>query len=177
MIFRKIVALFFAMIRKNNLAAKVLGVHFLEGCKFIGNPISIFGSEPWAITIGSHVEITNGVQIITHDGALWTLRDRPDYQNADIIKKVIIGNNVFIGVNCVILAGVTIGNNVIIGAGTIVNKDIPDNSVAVGCPVKVVKSIEDYESKVSEIGFLNTKQMSRKKKKEIWEKEFGDGID
>jgi len=56
-------------------------------------------------------------------------------------KPVIIGDNVWIGGNSVILPGVTIGNNVTIGAGSVVTKDIPDDSLAFGNPCRVVKSI------------------------------------
>lgn len=58
-----------------------------------------------------------------------------------------IGDNVFIGSNTTILQNVRIGTNVIIGAGTLVNKDIPDNSVAVGVPAKVIGTFDDYLEK------------------------------
>lgn len=48
-----------------------------------------------------------------------------------------------IGANVTILPGVTIGNNVVIGAGAVVTKDIPDNSLAVGVPARVIKEIEN----------------------------------
>lgn len=54
-------------------------------------------------------------------------------------KPVRIGNNVWIGMNSVVMRGVTIGNNVIIGANSIVTKDIPDNAIAAGNPCKVIK--------------------------------------
>ena len=57
-------------------------------------------------------------------------------------SEVRIGNDVWIGANVCILPGVTIGNNVIIGAGAVVNRDIPDNSMAVGVPARVIKEIE-----------------------------------
>lgn len=56
-------------------------------------------------------------------------------------KPVIIGNNVWIGGSVTILPGVTIGDNVTIGAGSVVARDIPSNSVAVGNPCKVIKHI------------------------------------
>lgn len=56
-------------------------------------------------------------------------------------KPIKIGNNVWIGGNVIVLLGVTIGDNVTIGAGSIVNKDIPSNSIAVGNPCKVIKEI------------------------------------
>jgi len=62
-------------------------------------------------------------------------------------QKITIGDNVFIGVNAVILPGITIGNNVVIGAGSIVTKNINDNSVVVGNPARVISSIEEYKLK------------------------------
>lgn len=60
-----------------------------------------------------------------------------------VTKPVHIGDDVWIGGNVVILPGVTIGNNVVIGAGAVVNKDIPDNSLAVGVPAKIIREIEN----------------------------------
>ena len=53
----------------------------------------------------------------------------------------VIGNNVFIGAGACVLGGIKIGNNVSIGANAVVLDDIPDNSVVVGIPGKVVKTI------------------------------------
>lgn len=61
-------------------------------------------------------------------------------------EPVIIGNNVWIGGSVTILPGVTIGDNVTIGAGSVVTKDIPSDTVAVGNPCHVIKHL----SKVSE---------------------------
>ena len=60
-------------------------------------------------------------------------------------KPVRIGDNVWIGGSVTILPGVTIGNNVTIGAGSVVTKDIPSNSIAVGNPCKVIKTLYDKE--------------------------------
>lgn len=56
-------------------------------------------------------------------------------------SPIVIEDDVWIGANAVITAGVHIGRHVIIGAGSIVTHDIPDHSLAVGCPAKVVRSI------------------------------------
>ena len=55
------------------------------------------------------------------------------------VKPVLLKQGCWIGVNVVILPGVTIGKNAVIGANSVVNADIPDFSVAVGCPAKVIK--------------------------------------
>lgn len=60
-----------------------------------------------------------------------------------------IGNNVWIGAGVNILPGVTIGDNVTIGAGSVVNKSIPANSIAVGNPCKVIKTILDITKDVN----------------------------
>lgn len=88
------------------------------------------------IVIGDDVHITSGCVLLAHDGAIKQMK--PD---ANPRGKIVIGNNVFIGVNTVILMNVTIGNNSVIGAGSIVNKDIPANVLAIGNPVKVIKEI------------------------------------
>lgn len=55
-------------------------------------------------------------------------------------KSVTIGNDVWIGMNTLILPGVHIGNGVIIGAGAVVTKDIPDYVVVGGVPAKIIKN-------------------------------------
>ena len=62
-------------------------------------------------------------------------------------KAVHIGKNCFIGACCTILPGVTIGDNSVIGAGSLVNKNIPANVVAVGCPCKVIREINENDKK------------------------------
>jgi len=60
----------------------------------------------------------------------------------EFARPIIVGNNVWIGANVTVVPGVTIGDNCVIGAGSVVTKDIPDNTVAVGNPCKVIKSID-----------------------------------
>lgn len=61
----------------------------------------------------------------------------------------IIGNNVEVGSNVCIIGGIRIGNNVRIGAGSVVVKDIPDNSIAVGNPARVIKTINPVKQEMS----------------------------
>ncbi len=58
-----------------------------------------------------------------------------------------IKDNVFIGSNTTVLGGVRIGSNVIVAAGSLVNKDIPNNSVVAGVPARVVGTFEDFANK------------------------------
>ena len=62
-------------------------------------------------------------------------------KSLEYAKPITVGNNVWIGGNVIVLPNVTIGYNVVIGAGSVVNKDIPSNVVAVGNPCKVIKEI------------------------------------
>ena len=103
-------------------------------------------TRPWLIEIGNDVKITYGVTILTH-GYDWSVLAGVNDVVLGSAGEVKIGNNVFIGMNTTILKGVTIGNNVIIGAGSLVNKDIPDNSVAVGNPCRVISTIDEYYKK------------------------------
>lgn len=105
-----------------------------------------WNTEPWIITLGNNVHITDGVKFITHDGG--TLLYRKIIPDLEITKPIVVGNNVYIGNNVILLPGVTIGNNVIIGAGAVVTKDIPDNSVAAGVPARIIKTADEYLEKI-----------------------------
>lgn len=130
-----------------------------------------FGSEPYLIKLGDNVRITSGVKLTTHDGGVWVLRNQNRLKNADIFGIIEIGNNVHIGMNTIIMPGVHIGNNCIIGCGAVVTKNIPDNSVAVGVPAKVIKTIDEYYDKHKDNCDF-TKSMSPKEKKEYILKKY-----
>ncbi len=106
---------------------------------------------PWQISIGNHVKITQGVILLTHDYS-WSVMKRveSDGQRGCILGasgNLTIGNNVFIGMNAIVLRGVTIGNDVIIGAGSVVAKDCESGWVYAGNPAKKIISIQDYLKK------------------------------
>ena len=69
-----------------------------------------------------------------------------------------IGDNVMIGADVLILPNVKIGSNVIIGAGSVVTKDIPDNSVAAGIPCRVVGSFDDLVKKYAKRKKMTTEE-------------------
>ena len=131
-----------------------------------------WGSEPYLISIGDSVKITDGVRFITHDGGMHVLRNLNNgFKDADKFGEIRVGNNVFIGVGTIILPGVYIGDNVVIGAGSVVAKSIPQNSVACGVPAKVVESIEIYLEKASK-QVIFTKHMNTEAKKKYVKAHF-----
>lgn len=140
-----------------------LGAKIGKGCDIFST--ASFGSEPYLVSVGDNVRITDKVQFITHDGGVWVLRNMyPELSDIDVFGKITVGNNVHIGPNTVIMPGCNIGNNCIIGVGSIVTKDIPDNSVAAGIPARVIKSIDEYRAK-NEPRFEHTKKMEKEEKK------------
>lgn len=145
-IYRKLYTLTIGYVNPLKYARKV-------GVNFEGNGTRVYtygrigwGTEPWLITLGDNVHLTNGVRFVTHDGG--TLLFRRFVPDLEITKPISLGNNVYVGNNVIILPGVKIGNNVVIGAGAVVSKDIPDNSVAVGVPARVIKTADEYFEKL-----------------------------
>lgn len=99
------------------------------------------------VTIGEYVQIGPNV-VISTAGHPFDLAER--VLPIATGNPIVIGDNVWIGANSVILDGVTIGNRSIIGAGSIVTKDIPSDCVAVGNPCRVIKSISHSKMPTNE---------------------------
>lgn len=122
--------------------------------------VVIDSTRPWMIEIGDDVKITHGVIILTH-GFDWSVMKGTYGEVLGSCGKVTIGNNVFIGMNSIILKGVTIGNNVIIGAGSLVNKDVPDNCVVAGNPARFIMTLDEYYEKRKKQQEQEAKEMVR----------------
>ena len=99
------------------------------------NGVILDPSHCWLIEIGDNVTMAPRVHILCHDAST-----KP-FLNYTKIGRVTIGDNVFLGAESVVLPGVRIGSNVIIGANSTVTHDIPENSVAVGSPARVICSL------------------------------------
>lgn len=130
------------------IATRFLGVKVGDNCRIFS---SNFGSEPFLISIGNKVTITSGVVFLTHDGATWLIDDNKGRRF--FYSPVKVGNNVFIGVNSIIMPGVIIEDNCIIAAGSVVTKSIPAGSVVGGNPARIIGKFDDYKSKVLESNF------------------------
>ena len=102
-----------------------------------------FGSEPWMITIGDNVTVTSGCVLLTHDGSTWLIRDK--HGRRYLYKRIVIKNNVFIGVDSIIMPGVIIEDNVIVAAGSVVTKSIPSGVIVAGNPAKIIGDYKKYQ--------------------------------
>jgi acetyltransferase-like isoleucine patch superfamily enzyme len=166
-IFIKLIGLVYSKVNKVGYT-KWAGVNVNGNSLYIyGNPRTMFGSEPWLITLGENVHITHDVLFITHDGG--TLLFRHLVPDLEITAPIKVGNYVYFGVRSIILPGVTIGNNCIIAAGSVVTKDVPDNSIVGGVPAKFIKHtkiyLEEIKAKSLKLGHLkgDTKDKALKK--------------
>lgn len=159
------------IIRDKRKYATKLGVRMGKDCQILANPYKCFGSEPWLIKLGDHVDVTEDVKFFTHDGGIWVARGIDnELVNYDSFKPITVGNNVMIGVRTQIMPGVTIGDNVIIGGGAIVTRDIPSNSIVGGCPARVISELPVYLDKLKN-NIVPTKMMTQEQKKEYLKKE------
>lgn len=102
------------------------------GSGFFNSNIKIRCHE--RIEIGENVAISHDVTIMDSDAheGLW--------EGYEKTKPIKIGNHVWIGTRVTILKGVTIGDNAIIAAGSVVTKDVPNNTIVAGVPAKVIKT-------------------------------------
>lgn len=92
------------------------------------------------VCIGNHVNLAQGITITALNHNFEDASKRIDEQGIST-KPVVIGDDVWIGANAVILPGVTIGSHCVVAAGAVVTKDVPDNCVVGGVPAKVIKKI------------------------------------
>lgn len=92
------------------------------------------------VCIGNHVNLAQGITVTALNHNFEDASKRIDEQGIST-KPVVIGDDVWIGANAVILPGVTIGSHCVVAAGAVVTKDVPDNCVVGGVPAKVIKSL------------------------------------
>jgi acetyltransferase-like isoleucine patch superfamily enzyme len=122
--------------------ARSIGVKLGDNVNFYGMRPGMFSTEPWLISIGNNVHVASEVQFITHDGGTIILRN--EVPDLEWTAPISIGDNVYIGFRSIIMPGAKIGSRVIIGAGSLVHRNIPNNSVAVGVPAMIVNTVDSY---------------------------------
>ncbi|MBS4058271.1 MAG: acyltransferase [Bacteroidales bacterium] len=105
------------------------------------------------ITLGDRLVVSSNVIFLTHDYSYTTglisIGEKPK-TDIGVLGPISIGNNVFIGMNSILLPGTSIGNNVIVGAGSVVRGKIPDNVIISGNPAVVVNDIQSHIVKIKE---------------------------
>ena len=108
---------------------------------FINFNATILAQAP--ITLGDDVMIGPNCSLITvgHPVADHRMR-RGGWEQA---KPISIGENTWLGANVTVLPGVSIGKQCVVGAGTLVTRDIPDNSLVLGSPGTVVRTLDDSQ--------------------------------
>lgn len=165
------VSMFFFKLLGNDYRINTLrkrGVKIGSNCRIYGYSWS---TEPYLIEIGDHVVVAKGTVFMTHDGAVWIFRDKDP--NIDLFGKIKVGNNCVIALNAIILPNTTIGNNCVIGAGSVVRGVIPDNSVAIGNPAKVIMSTGVYYAMIkNNPGKMNTARIPDKEKEKVIREQF-----
>lgn len=102
--------------------------------------IGIHNTVIGPVTIGSHVNLAQGITVTALNHNYKETGKRIDQQGVST-NPVVIGDDVWIGANAVILPGVTIGNHCVIAAGAVVTKDVPPHSLVAGVPAKIIKTI------------------------------------
>lgn len=93
-----------------------------------------------SVVIGNDCIFATGIQILDSDTHVTQSKDRKYIQ--DIPSPVAIGNNVWVGLNAIILKGTEIGDNSVVGAGSVVKGKFPANCVIAGNPARIVKTFE-----------------------------------
>ena len=130
-----------------------------------------FSTEPYLIEIGDHSRIAGGTIFITHEGAVNIFRGEI---GGGIFGKIKIGNNVFIGNNCIILLNTSIGNKCIIGAGSVVRGVFPDGSVIVGNPAKIITKTSVIKMLfLQNPGLVKTNNLPKSECTKLIKKHFG----
>jgi acetyltransferase-like isoleucine patch superfamily enzyme len=144
------------------------GMRIGSGCVIYAKD---FSTEPYLIEIGNKVSVGNGTKFLTHDGSVDIFRN--EYPLMDVFGTIKIGDNTQIGLNTLIMPNTEIGSNCVIAAGSVVRGKIPDNSVAMGNPAKVIMKTDILKALlVNSKNRLDIKQLTDQQKARIIKQHF-----
>jgi acetyltransferase-like isoleucine patch superfamily enzyme len=121
---------------------------FSAGAKIvIGDNVGLNGTSiavrSTSVEIGAGTMIAPNVAILDFDGhVLWPPENRLANRGVENDAKVVIGKNVWLGTQSMVLKGVKIGDNSVVAAGSMVTADIPENVLAGGVPAKVIRKLD-----------------------------------
>lgn len=123
----------------------IISTHSPQAIIKIGDDCGFSGVS---IGVKEHLEIGNNVIVGANSYITdfdWHALDPLDRDNPRKIvsKEIVIEDNVWLGLNCIVLKGVRIGRNSIIGAGSVITKDMPADSICAGSPCRVLKTVEN----------------------------------
>ena len=139
--------------------ATVIGSVVIKNNASIWFNVTVRGDND-VITIGENSNVQDGSVLHTDGGIQLTIGEGVTVGHQVMLHGCTIGNNTLVGINSVILNGAKIGNNCLIGANSLIaeNKEIPDGSLVMGSPGKVVKQLSDVQIKglsASAMGYVN----------------------
>lgn len=126
------------------------GINIIGTPKFISGSVYFDGNNYSKITIGDNTIISREVMLLTHDysitAGLASIGKKIDRHQGELYfsSPITIGDNCFIGARASLLPGTSLGDNVIVGAGAVVKGEIPENSIVVGNPAKVIGTTSDW---------------------------------
>jgi acetyltransferase-like isoleucine patch superfamily enzyme len=107
-------------------------------------------AEPHLCEFGNNVRFAPNVLLLHHDGAMVMLYRAGRTDAVNVVGKIVIHDNVFVGAHSIIMGDVEIGPNAIVAAGSVVVKDVPPGTVVGGCPAKPISTLERYLEKYSQ---------------------------
>jgi acetyltransferase-like isoleucine patch superfamily enzyme len=113
-------------------ATVVVGNHSRLNGAYVHAQASILIGKNCVIAAGVNIIDSNGHELLSPNRT--TGRDRPE--------PIEIGENVWIGINAIVLKGTRVGNNSVIGANSVVSGNFPENSLIVGNPARLVKQLD-----------------------------------